>query len=405
MSLRHKKGRKQRRTARREPRPLREHVTYPHASDAVRPDASQSTTVTVFGFGPDGCHEAAIAEVAEIATLRGSWPVIWVDVEGLTDREKIKAIGELFGLHALALEDVVNRHQRAKLEEYTDHDFIIVRMATSAESSDTEQIAMFLGRNFVITFQEGHPGDSLHSVRLRLRQNRGGLRAVGADHLAYAILDAIIDGYFPLLESYGERLEEIEDEILRHPSSAVVVELHRLKRELLTLRRTMWSQREVVHGLLRESSARIGTETRLFLRDVYDHSVRIIELVETFRELASDLMDLYLSSISNRLNEIMRVLTVISTIFIPLTFVVGVYGMNFDPDVSMWNMPELRWPYGYVMIWLVMLAIAAGLYAYFWRKGWLRSSTLVTPEADEDGGSNVERRAPRHDRQSGERDS
>lgn len=382
MSMRRRKGRKQRRSAPHEPRPLREHVIYPHSRDESQTDSAASTLVTVFGFGPEGCHETRISEVTEIATLRADWPLIWVDVEGLADRDKVKAIGELFGLHALALEDVVNQHQRAKLEEYADHDFIVARMVASADSADTEQIAIFLGSNFVITFQEGRPGDSLQWVRFRLRENRGGLRTLGAGHLAYAILDAIIDGYFPLLESYGERLEAIEDEILQRPSSTVVVELHQLKRELLTLRRTMWSQREVVHGLLRESSARISADTRLFLRDVYDHSVRIIELVETFRELASDLMDLYLSSISNRLNDIMRVLTVISTIFIPLTFVVGVYGMNFDPDVSPWSMPELRWKYGYVMVWLSMLLIAAGLFVYFWRKGWLRSA-IVTPSDGE----------------------
>lgn len=336
------------------------------------------TTVSIFGFGPAGCREAVVNEMAEITELRAAWPVVWVDVEGLANATKLKAIAELFGLHPLALEDVVNRHQRAKLEEYEDHDFIIARMATSTECADTEQIAIFLGKDFVVTMQEGQPGDTLQEVRAKLRQKRGSVRAIAADHLAYSILDAVIDGYFPLLEAYGEQLECIEDQILRRPTTDAVSELHRLKRDLLTLRRTMWSQREVVHAMLRESSPFVSAEARVFLRDVYDHSVRIIELVETFRELGSDLMDLYLSSISNRLNEIMRVLTVISTIFIPLTFIVGVYGMNFDYAKSPWNMPELHWKFGYIGLWGVMIAVAAGLGIYFWRKGWLHS-TVTTP--------------------------
>ncbi|MBL8880562.1 MAG: magnesium/cobalt transporter CorA [Phycisphaerales bacterium] len=344
----------------------------------------QPTIVNVFGFGPTGCHEEKIDDPARIAVLRDAWPLIWVDVEGLADSSKLKSIAEMFGLHALAMEDVINRHQRAKLEEYEDHDFIIARMASSTDSAQTEQIGIFLGKNFVVTFQEGHPGDSLQEVRARLRQNRGVARIAGADHLAYSILDAIIDAFFPLLESYGDQLENIEDEILRRPTASAVSELHQVKRELLTLRRTMWSQREVVHSMLRETSPFVSNEARVFLRDVYDHSVRIIELVETFRELASDLMELYLSSVSNRLNDVMRVLTVISTIFIPLTFIVGVYGMNFDTDVSAWNMPELHWPFGYVGVWIVMLAIAGGLTLYFRRKGWLHSTVVAPPPREND---------------------
>lgn len=345
-----------------------------------------TTVIKVFGFGPAGCHEATIKDIADIAPLQNAWPLIWVDVEGLADTERLRGISQFFGLHDLAMEDVVNRHQRAKLEEYDDHDFIIARMVVAPDSAESEQIGIFLGRNFVVTFQEGHPGDSLQEVRARLRQNRGVARIVGADHLAYSMLDAIIDAYFPVLESYGDRLENIEDEILRQPSSPAVAELHQVKRELLTLRRTMWSHREVVHAMLRESSPFVSGEARVFLRDVYDHSVRIIELVETFRELASDLMELYLSSISNRLNDVMRLLTVISTIFIPLTFIVGVYGMNFDTSASPWNMPELHWPYGYVIVWIVMLIIAAGLTIYFGRKGWLHSTVVAPGRADDEIG-------------------
>ncbi|MBI3300790.1 MAG: magnesium/cobalt transporter CorA, partial [Deltaproteobacteria bacterium] len=291
--------------------------------------------------------EQEIRDPQRVRDFLDRWPVTWVDVEGLGDVETIRTLGEIFGLHRLALEDVINVHQRAKVEQYGEHHFIVTRMVRLGEHLETEQLSLFLGKNFVLTFQEGHPGDCLDLIRERIRQKRGRIRDAGLDYLAYALLDAVVDCYFPILEEYGERLETLEDEILTRPHNGAVARIHEIKRNLLTLRRAIWPQRETFNTLLREEMPLVTDETRLYLRDCYDHTTQIIDLIETYRELGSDLIDVYLSSVSNRTNEIMRVLTVIATIFIPLTFLVGVYGMNFNPASSPWNMPELNWYWGY----------------------------------------------------------
>jgi magnesium transporter len=227
-----------------------------------------------------------------------------------------------------------------------------------------------LGENFVLTFQEGG-GDCFDPVRKRLRRKRGRIRDVGADYLAYALLDAVIDGFYPVLEDCGERLGVLEDEIIGAPSGAAVTDVHDLKHDLLTLRRAIWPQREMINTLLRDESELVSAATRIYLRDCYDHAVQLMDIVETYREIASALVDVYLSSVSARLNEIMKVLTIIATIFIPLSFIASVYGMNFDRNASPLNMPELGWRYGYVFSLALMLAIALGLLYYFRRRGWL----------------------------------
>ncbi len=329
--------------------------------------------------------DIAAARATLTARTEATGPrTLWLNVDGLGDVETIRRIGEIFGLHPLALEDAVNVHQRAKVEEYDGHLFIVTRMpkAASGESADhhsepdTEQVSICLGGDFVITFQEV-PGDVFDPVRRRMRQPASQMRRRGADYLAYALIDAALDAFFPLLEHYGEYVETLEIDVLQRPAQAHTARIHDLKRDLLTLRRAIWPQREMLAALARDETPFVGAPTRVYLRDAYDHTIQLMDMLETYREIASGLVDIQLTSVSNRMNEIMKVLTVIATIFIPLTFIVGVYGMNFDPADSPWNMPELTWRYGYPAVWLLMLAIAGGLTAWFWRKGWFSDRTGV----------------------------
>jgi magnesium transporter len=332
---------------------------------------SPHPTIRILAYGPDDLIEQEVNNPQQVRNFLDKWPVLWVDVEGLGHAETISELGEIFAIHRLALEDVLNVHQRPKVEPYGDYHFIVTRMARFNGRVETEQLTLFLGENFVLTFQEGQPGDCLEMIRERIRQRRGRIREAGLDYLAYALLDAVVDGYFPILEEYGERLETLEDEIVTQPSSDTVARIHEIRRDLLTVRRAMWPQREMFNALLREELEMVTNETRLYLRDCYDHTTQIIDLVETYRELGADLTDVYLSSISNRTNEIMRVLTVIATIFIPLTFIAGVYGMNFNTSASPLNMPELNWFLGYPLVLLLMFGIAIGQLAFFRTRGWL----------------------------------
>ena len=332
---------------------------------------SPAPEISIIAYGPDQFVEKPITDVSEIAGYRGRYPVLWVNVDGLGDAKVIANIGNLFGLHALALEDVVNVHQRAKVEDYPDHLFIVARMVERNDCLLTEQVSMFLGKDFVITFQERPGKDCIEPVRERIRKGKGRLRSLGADSLAYALLDAIVDGFFPVIESYSERLETIEDIVITQPNRTVVESIHSIKSDLLIVRRALWPLREAINILVRDHNPLIRDDTRIYLRDCYDHTVQLIDLVETYRELGADLRDLYLSSVSNRMNEIMKVLTIISTIFIPLTFIAGIYGMNFDTRVSPWNMPELEWYYGYPFSLAVMAAVTFGMCVFFWRLGWI----------------------------------
>jgi magnesium transporter len=333
--------------------------------------AAPRPVIRLMAYGPDRFIERDIAHVDELREFVGHWPVCWVNVDGLGDALTLERLADLFQLHPLAMEDVVNTHQRAKVDQFGELTFIVTHMVELTDHFESEQVSLFLGPNFVITFQERPGWDCLEPVRDRIRKQVLRVREAGPGYLTYAILDAVIDHYFPVLEAYGERLESLEDKIVGQPGRGVVGEVHAVKRELLYLRRAIWPQREALNTLVRDDIPHISAETRLYLRDVYDHAVRIIDLVETYREVCSDLMDLYLSSISNRMNEIMKVLTVISTIFIPLTFIVGVYGMNFNTAASPWNMPELNWHFGYPLCLALMAVITVGQFVFFWRKGWI----------------------------------
>ena len=321
-------------------------------------------------YGPDQVTEHADATLTDVRRVRGTAPVLWVGVDGLADTTLLEGLGEVFGLHRLALEDVINVHQRPKAENYRDRVFIVVRMAPSGQDAATNQLALFLGPDFLLTFQE-RPDDCLDPVRRRLREGRGIIRESKADYLAYALIDAAVDSYFPVLESYGERLEDLELAVVDSPDPELVETLHVMKRDLLAMRRAIWPHREAVNALVRDDTPLITETTRLYLRDTYDHATQLIDIVETSREIASGLVDMYISNASARLNEIMKVLTIIATVFMPIAFLASLYGMNFDTAASPWNMPELGWRYGYPVTLLIMALIVGGLLAFFWRRRWI----------------------------------
>jgi magnesium transporter len=306
--------------------------------------------------------------------------VSWIDVVGLGSEDILKRLGRVFSLHPLVLEDLVNVPQRPKVEDYQDQLVIITHMAMLKDQGKgfwLEQVSFVLGKYYLLTVQEEAKRDCFDPVRKRIRYKKGVIRSKQADYLAYALWDAIIDGYFPVLEVYGERLEALEDEVVFNPTDESLSQIYQIKRELLALRRAIWPQRDAINSLIRDGSPLISPDVLVYLRDCYDHMVQIIDMVETYRELASSLTDVYLSAVGNKMNEIMKLLTVISTIFIPLTFVAGIYGMNFNTDKSPFNMPELNWYWGYPMCWTIMLAIASSLFMFFWRRGWFNNVSKI----------------------------
>ncbi|MDF0555272.1 magnesium/cobalt transporter CorA [Kamptonema sp. UHCC 0994] len=306
--------------------------------------------------------------------------VSWVDVLGLGNSETWRQMSEVFDLHPLAQEDVVNVPQRPKVVDYEDQLIIIAWMVMLRPDSETfykEQVSLILGKHYLVTVQEEPDYDSFGPVRDRIRNSKGVIRKQGVDYLTYCLLDSIIDGFFPVLESYGERIEELEDEVVMNPNRKTLEKIYTIRRELLTLRRAIWPQRDAINSLIRDGSELISPDVRVYLRDCYDHTVQVMDMVESYRELSSGLMDVYLSSVGNKMNEIMKLLTVISTIFIPLTFVVGIYGMNFNTEKSPFNMPELNWYLGYPLCWAVMIAIASGLVYFFWRRGWFDNFSTI----------------------------
>lgn len=330
-----------------------------------------ATRIEVFAYGPDELKEHTVSSAEEIEALRSTSPVLWVNVVGLGDINLIAKLGENFLLHRLALEDVVNVHQRPKAEEYDDNVFIVARMVHGDKPSESEQVSMFMGADYILTFQE-RAGDSFDPVRKRLRDGRGRIRSSPPDYLCYALLDALIDGYFPVLEEFGERLEDIEDAVVTEPEPDHVQILHDLKRELLLVRRSVWPLREMINSLIRDEHKLFDASTRVYLRDCYDHAIQLMDIIETYREIATGLIDVYISSVGAKMSDIMKVLTIIATIFIPLGFIAGLYGMNFNTG-SPWNMPELGWRYGYPVVLMTMLLVGVGMLYYFRQKGWIGS--------------------------------
>ncbi len=337
----------------------------------ARPEEGQPQAFRVITYNEDSLVEQEFDPAGELPLLHEPGQITWIDVHGLGDGKLVERIGERFELHPLAVADVINVGQRPKIEDYDTFLYIVVRMLYMDENQrvGSEQVSLFIGKGWAISFQE-RPGDCLDSLRERLRKGRKVLRGAGADYLGVQIIDTIIDGYFPVLEAYGERLEDIETRVLENPSKDVLNEVYEVKRDLMALRRASWPTRDMLSTFLHEGDELLSPESRPYLRDTADHVIQIVDVTETYRELAGSFIDVYLSSISQRTNEVMRVLTVIATIFIPLTFLAGVYGMNFDRSQPS-NMPELGWEYGYVAFIAVCLVVGGGLLLLFHRLGWL----------------------------------
>lgn len=349
----------------------------------IDPEAQQPRIV-VHAYSNERIENHEMPDLDAAHALLGQYPVVWINVDGLGDEALLHRARDLFGLHPLAMEDVVNTFQRSKVEPYRNHIFVVIHLLDPTDPTVSEQVSLFLGPGYVLTFQE-KPGDCFETVRIRLRRG-GRIRTMGPDYLAYALLDALVDHYFPVLERFEDRLDELEDKAFGAQRPETLRQIQRVKQELLAIRRQVWPVREAVSGLLRDETGLITDETRIFLRDCEDHAVRVIDLLEHHRERGAQLMDLYLSSVSNQMNEIMKTLTIMATIFIPLSFIAGLYGMNFDPKVSPWNMPELAWTWGYPFALGVMATVAAGLLVYFRRKGWLggrRSRPADSPDPGE----------------------
>ena len=334
--------------------------------------------ITVFAYDDKNIEEETITDPDKLKSFLNKRSVVWVNIEGLGNVDSIRVIGETFGIHQLALEDVVSCHQRAKTEMYGENYFLISHMIELKEELITEQVSLFVGHGFVVTFQEG-PLDCFETVRDRIRKDLGRIRKAGPDYLAYRLLDAVVDCYFPVLEQYGERLENLEDEILEKADRVTIGKVHDVKRELLVLRRAIWPLREAIGSLMRDSSGIFTNETLVYLRDCHDHAVQICDFIETSRELCSDLMDFYLSSASNRLGEGMKLLTIITTICAPPTVVAGIYGMNFNTEVSPFNMPELNWFLGYPFALCVMVFLCIVTGVVLQSQGWLNFTNVTKP--------------------------
>ncbi|KAF3891027.1 MULTISPECIES: magnesium/cobalt transporter CorA [Nostocales] len=321
----------------------------------------------------------------ECAVYLDTESVSWVEVQGLGDEDVLRRLGKVFGLHPLVLEDIVNVVERPKIEEYEAQLVIICRMVvpkTTEEGFHSEQVSLVLGENYLLSVQEEPEYDCLDGVRTRICQNKGIIRKRRADYLAYTVLDAIVDGFFPVLERFGDRIEELENEVIENPTQQTLQKIYEIRRELLQLRRYIWPQRDAINSLIRDGNELIRDEVRMYLRDCYDHTIQVIDTIETYRELTSGLMDVYLSAVSNRMNEVMKFLTVMSSIFIPLTFIAGIYGMNFNTEKSPYNMPELNWHWGYFLCLGVMGAIAITMVVIFWQKGWFQNFSKVNSDFD-----------------------
>ena len=360
--------RRRRREKRNEP------LGAPPGTLTTAPDAAQPI-IHVIAYGPEGVEECDIQDIEKIPEYLNRWPTTWINVEGLGDLSVMRRLGELFGLHGLALEDVLSLHHRPKIEEYKSHLFIVVRMMEAGQPIQTEQLSIFMGGHFVLTFQEGRPGDCLDAVRRRIREDVGRIRTSAPDYLVYSLLDAVLDAYFPQLDAISERIEDLETEVMTQPGRETAARIHEVRRDLIMLRRMISPFREVINYLIRETTQPVSDVTHLYLRDCYDHAVQILDLTETYREITAGLLDVYLSSVSNRMNEIVTVLTIITTVFIPLTFLAGLYGMNFSTQASPWNMPELNWYWGYPALILVMAISAMVQLIIFRRKGWIGRRT------------------------------
>ena len=323
--------------------------------------------ISLIDYDEANCQERAVGAIEECFPFRKVPTVTWINVDGLHEVEAIEKLGKCFDLHPLVLEDVLNTGQRPKVEGFDDYIFIVLKMLYLSEKKReivSEQVSMVLGTNYVISFQE-REGDVFDPIRDRIRSARGRIRKMGADYLAYCLLDAVVDSYFSILEHLGEQIEELEEELMGSPHHATLNAIHGLKREMIFLRKSIWPLREVINGLQKSESGLIKKSTDIYLRDVYDHTIQVIDTAESMRDMISGMLDIYLSSVSNRMNEVMKVLTIFAAIFIPLTFLAGIYGMNFE------FMPELKWRGGYFTVLGVMIIVGLVMLGCFKKKKWL----------------------------------
>jgi magnesium transporter len=323
--------------------------------------------ISVFDYNEEGYEERDVKSIEECLTFKDSSTVTWINIDGIHDVETIEKIGKKFDLHPLTLEDVVNTAQRPKIEDFENYVFIVMKMLyhdSAGQEILIEQVSLILGPNYVISFQE-REGDVFNPVRDRIRKNKGKVRKMGPDYLAYALLDAIVDNYFVVLEKIGEKIEVAEELLVKNPTPETLKMIHSLKRDMIFLRKSVWPLRELINGLKREDVRLVKEATQIYLSDVYDHTIQVIDTVETFRDMVSGMLDIYLSSLSNRMNEVMKVLTIFASIFIPLTFIAGVYGMNFK------YMPELEWHWAYFIVLGIMASVGGVMLLFFKRKRWL----------------------------------
>jgi magnesium transporter len=328
----------------------------------------EGTKITILDYDETNLQIRETENIDECFFAKDKPGVTWINIEGVHRAEVLEKLGECYGFHPLVLEDVMNTEQRPKMEDYSDYLYIVLKMLDYRDREGaivSEQVSLIVGKNFLFSFQEGLEGDAFGPVRERIKSNKSRIRKMGADYLAYSLIDSVVDNYFLILERLGERVELLEEKIVSGPSSETLHEIHFLKREMIFLRKAVWPLREVISAMQRDESPLIRESTKLYLRDVYDHTIQVIDTVETFRDMVSGMLDIYLSSLSNRMNAVMKVLTVIATIFMPLTFLAGIYGMNFK------YMPELGWRLGYPAFWIVIVAIAVTMLIAFRKKGWL----------------------------------
>jgi len=328
----------------------------------------EKARIRIIDYDESQLNEKEAKKIEECFPFKEKPTVTWINIDGLHQVDIIEKIGKHFDVHPLVLEDIVNTGQRPKMEDLDNYIFVVLKMLYYDEEKSevtAEQLSLILGSNFVISFQE-RVGDVFNPIRERIRNAKGRIRRMGADYLAYCLVDAVVDNYFAILEKFGENIESMEEELVAHPTPETLQTIHNLKREMIFLRKSVWPLRELISGLERGESDLIQKSTHIFLRDVYDHTIQVIDTIETFRDMVSGMLDIYLSSVSNKMNEVMKVLTIIATIFIPLTFVAGIYGMNFE------FMPELKWHWFYPEVFWAAIAVIAGVMVfYFKRKRWL----------------------------------
>jgi magnesium transporter len=327
----------------------------------------EQVRISYIDYDEQSYQEKQVSKIEECFPFKATPTVSWINIDGLHEVEILEKLGRQFELHPLMLEDILNMDQRPKYEDFDKHIFIVLKMLSfdnETQSVESEQVSLVLGENFVISLQE-RVGDVFDPIRERIRNAKGRIRKLGPDYLMYSLLDAIVDNYFGILEKLGDKIEAMEEELVGEPTQKTLQQIHYLKKEMIYLRRSVWPLRELISGMERSESPLIEDSTDAYLRDLYDHTIQVIDTMESFRDMVSGMLDTYLSSLSNRMNSIMKVLTIIATIFIPLTFVAGVYGMNFK------YMPELNSRWGYPVVWLVMLIIASTMLIYFKRKKWL----------------------------------